>query len=252
MAARLDDGSLVPVHARRGRYAVERWLVADGDGAFEQRLGFGVPAQVGQLDGQVVEGDAHIGVVRAERRLAYLPTVGARFDVTDRDRELELVTPIGSFPFGDARSETAAEKPAFRTAARDRRCLIPASGFYEWTKDGAGNRLPWYFRPPEGGIVAFAGVWQDWERGEDRFTTCAIVTTEANERMSAIHHRQPVTLRPEDWAELIVEAPSVEDPVFGFQVPQKCEDIPDSVLDPASSWGSPGPVSDTASRTISA
>lgn len=100
----------------------------------------------------------------------------------------------------NARAETIAEKPAFRAAVRERRCLVPASGFYEWTKDAEGNRLPWYIHPTEGEAIAFAGVWQDWERGEEAFTTCAIVTTGANETMSAIHHRMPVVLSPDDWA----------------------------------------------------
>ena len=100
----------------------------------------------------------------------------------------------------NARAETVAEKPAFRSAARERRCLIPASGFYEWTKDGDGNRLPWYIHPAEGGALAFAGIWQVWEKGESPLVTCAIVTCAANEAMSAIHHRMPVILTREDWA----------------------------------------------------
>ncbi len=99
----------------------------------------------------------------------------------------------------NARAETIAEKPAFKSAARERRCLIPASGFYEWTKDADGNRLPWYIRPKDGEIIAFAGVWQDWEREGKAHTTCAIVTTAANAPMSEIHHRMPVILAPNDW-----------------------------------------------------
>lgn len=99
----------------------------------------------------------------------------------------------------NARSETIAEKPAFRAAARERRCLIPASGFYEWTKDQDGNRLPWYIYPQQEELIAFAGVWQSWERGEESFTTCAIVTTGANATMSQIHHRMPVILDADDW-----------------------------------------------------
>ncbi|TNF17205.1 MAG: SOS response-associated peptidase, partial [Rhodobacteraceae bacterium] len=64
----------------------------------------------------------------------------------------------------NARAETLARKPAFRDACRSRRCLIPASGFYEWTKDAEGNRLPWYIHAPDHRAMAFAGVWQDWER----------------------------------------------------------------------------------------
>ena len=106
----------------------------------------------------------------------------------------------------NARAETIAEKPAFRAAARERRCLIPASGFYEWTKDADGNRLPWYIHPTDGDLLAFAGVWQTWDKGEEPLTTCAIVTTGANETMSKIHHRMPVVLRAEDWPLWLGEA----------------------------------------------
>jgi len=100
----------------------------------------------------------------------------------------------------NARSETIAEKPAFRAAARERRCLIPVTGFYEWTKDAEGNRLPWYIHPTVGDTLAFAGVWQIWEKGDEPLVTCAIVTTGANEAMSSIHHRMPVILGSKDWA----------------------------------------------------
>ncbi len=99
----------------------------------------------------------------------------------------------------NARSETIAGKPAFRAACRERRCLIPATGFYEWTKGAEGKRLPWYIYPTEGDSLAFAGVWQVWEKGDAPIVTCAIVTTGANARLSAIHHRMPVILSPEDW-----------------------------------------------------
>lgn len=100
----------------------------------------------------------------------------------------------------NARAETIAEKPAFRSACRERRCLIPATGFYEWTKDADGNRLPWYIHAADHTPTAFAGIWQDWSQGEDSATTCAIVTTAANGPMSQIHHRMPVVIAPEDWS----------------------------------------------------
>ena len=106
----------------------------------------------------------------------------------------------------NARSDTIAEKPAFRAAARERRCILPADGFYEWTKDEADRRLPWFFRRADGAPMAFAGIWQDWERGDERLTTCAIVTTEAEGSLTQIHHRVPVILRPEDWALWLGEA----------------------------------------------
>ena len=106
----------------------------------------------------------------------------------------------------NARAETIAEKPAFKAAARLRRCLIPATGFYEWTKDDAGNRLPWYIHPADGSPLVFAGIWQDWERDGRAHRTCAIVTCAANDTMQQIHHRQPVTLRPEQFALWLGEA----------------------------------------------
>lgn len=99
----------------------------------------------------------------------------------------------------NARAETIAEKPAFRAACRERRCLIPATGFYEWTKDEDGKRLPWYIFRADAAPLAFAGIWQDWEREGEALRTCAIVTTGANERMQQIHHRMPVILEAEDW-----------------------------------------------------
>lgn len=100
----------------------------------------------------------------------------------------------------NARAETLAEKPAFRAACRERRCLLVATGFYEWTKSPQGTRLPWYIHRRDGSPIAFAGVWQDWGPEESRQSTCAIVTTEANTHMSKIHHRMPLVLEPGDWA----------------------------------------------------
>lgn len=100
----------------------------------------------------------------------------------------------------NARAETLAEKPAFRTAARTRRGVVIATGFYEWTKDAEGGRDPWYISRIDGAPLAFAAVWQDWRApdGEAQLT-CAIVTTGANAPMQAIHHRMPVILAQKDW-----------------------------------------------------
>ena len=100
----------------------------------------------------------------------------------------------------NARSETIAEKPAFKSACRERRCLIPATGFYEWTKDEEGNRLPWYIHQRDGQPLVFAGIWQAWDKEDQPLVTCAIVTTAANETMSTIHHRMPVILEENDWS----------------------------------------------------
>lgn len=106
----------------------------------------------------------------------------------------------------NARAETVAEKPAFREACRTRRCLIPATGFYEWAKGKDDARLPWYFTRTDSEPVVFAGIWQQWDRGDAPVSSCAIVTTAASEAVSEIHHRMPVVLAPQDWALWLGEA----------------------------------------------
>lgn len=106
----------------------------------------------------------------------------------------------------NARAESIVEKPAFREAAKARRCIVPVTGFYEWTKDAEGTRYPWYITRADGRPLAFAGVWQVWERGDARLTTVAIVTTGANESMGRIHHRMPVVLEEADWPLWLGEA----------------------------------------------
>jgi putative SOS response-associated peptidase YedK len=143
----------------------------------------------------------------------------------------------------NARAETLATRPAFRTALAKRRCLIPADAFYEWQKvpnelPGAATRphatarkgvarLPWCFRPANGGLLVFAGLWEAWrpprdagrpageqpdlqppdQHGEeaegwhdDWLLSCSIITTSANGLVATIHDRMPVVLQPEDWA----------------------------------------------------
>ncbi len=104
----------------------------------------------------------------------------------------------------NARAETIADKPAFRDACRARRCLVLASGFYEWTKDADGNRLPWYISPKDGGPLIMAGIWQDW--GPENMPTFAIVTTGAGPGLDHIHHREPVSLAKDDAAKWLGEA----------------------------------------------
>jgi putative SOS response-associated peptidase YedK len=106
----------------------------------------------------------------------------------------------------NARAETIADKPAFRSAVRKRRCLIAADGFYEWEKDAEGNRLPWYVTRSDGAPMIFAGIWQMWGAGEARMPTCAIVTTEAGPDIAPIHHRQPVILDQDAWPLWLGEA----------------------------------------------
>lgn len=102
----------------------------------------------------------------------------------------------------NARADTVATKPAFREAVRARRCLVPASGFYEWSEGPGGSRLPWYFTRADGRPMALAGVWQRW--GD--IDTVAIVSTEAGEGMAGLHHREPVILEEADWPLWLGEA----------------------------------------------
>jgi putative SOS response-associated peptidase YedK len=106
----------------------------------------------------------------------------------------------------NARAETVAEKPAFREACRERRCLVVASGFYEWERPEGQQPLPWYVTRTDGAPMVFGAIWQTWERDAQSLVTCAIVTTAANEAMGRIHDRLPVILEPGDWSLWLGEA----------------------------------------------
>lgn len=94
----------------------------------------------------------------------------------------------------NARSETVTEKPSFRSAFKKRRCLILADGFYEWRKQ-PGKKQPFYFCLENGGIFAFAGLWERWHDSENNeLETCTILTTEANQIVASVHDRMPVIL----------------------------------------------------------
>lgn len=106
----------------------------------------------------------------------------------------------------NARAETIAEKPAFRTACRETRCLLPVTGFYEWYRDGDAKPLPWFVQRHDGDPLVMAAIWQDWDHGDDVISSCAIVTTAANDAMAPIHHRIPVILTADDWPLWLGEA----------------------------------------------
>src|SRR5262249_8129107 len=94
----------------------------------------------------------------------------------------------------NARSETVAEKPSFRSAFKQRRCLVLESGFYGWAPRD-GKKQPWLFGLQGAEPFAFAGLWERWEKGEgDPLETCTIITTEANDTVRPVHNRMPVIL----------------------------------------------------------
>jgi putative SOS response-associated peptidase YedK len=99
----------------------------------------------------------------------------------------------------NARSETAATKPAFRDPIKFRRCLIPADGFYEWSRTANGKQ-PYCFEVNEGELFAFAGLWDGWKIAEGQWIkTCSILTTTPNVVTGAVHDRMPVILRKDDY-----------------------------------------------------
>jgi putative SOS response-associated peptidase YedK len=100
--------------------------------------------------------------------------------------------------FINARAETVEQKPAFSESFQKRRCLIPADGFYEWERNGKISQ-PYYFQMKDQAPFAFAGIWDRWKSEGSWITSCAIVTTTANELLAQIHHRMPVIISPESY-----------------------------------------------------
>jgi putative SOS response-associated peptidase YedK len=99
----------------------------------------------------------------------------------------------------NARAETAAEKPAFRAAFKRRRCLLPATGFYEWRQMN-GHKQPMYIHEGDRGLMSLAGLWEVWQAPDGGLLeTCTILTTTPNALMEPIHNRMPVILDPLDY-----------------------------------------------------
>ena len=99
----------------------------------------------------------------------------------------------------NARAETVAEKPSFRSAFRRHRCLIPASGFYEWKQTDSRVKQPYHIAMRDDRAFAFAGLWEHWNGNDgSEIESCTIITTEANEFLKEIHDRMPVILHADD------------------------------------------------------
>lgn len=119
----------------------------------------------------------------------------------------------------NARAETVAEKPSFRSAFRQRRCLVVADGFYEWQQqENKKQKQPYYFRFKDESPFAFAGLWERWEDPNGKeIQSCTLLTTEANDLMRPIHHRMPVILSPKDyelWLDPEVKKPELLQPLL--------------------------------------
>jgi putative SOS response-associated peptidase YedK len=144
------------------------------------------------------------------------PVAVVRIDTTGGQRRLATLR-WGLVPEGapetdrghiNARCETAWQKPTFRDAFAHRRCLIPATGFYEWQRTGATKRRPWLFSLASSRPFAFAGLWEDPAR-EGASPTCAILTTEPNDVTRTVHDRMPVILPPDAYARWLDPRPGV-------------------------------------------
>ena len=149
-----------------------------------------------------------------------LPVV--RYDAKDHQRSLEVMR-WGLVPFWakdikvgfaniNAKAEGIENKPAFREAFRQRRCLVPVDNFYEWKKVDGPKKQPYAIGLKGGGLMALAGLWESWHSkpSGERVRSFAIVTTEPNELCAQLHNRMPVVLAPEAWPAWIGEEPADE------------------------------------------
>ena len=119
----------------------------------------------------------------------------------------------------NARAETLADKPSFRSAFRRRRCLIPADGFYEWqTASAAKTKIPMLIRLRSGEPFAFAGLWEEWHATDgSQILSCTIITTTPNELLAPIHNRMPVIVPPaayEQWLDPAEQRPQSLQPLL--------------------------------------
>lgn len=135
----------------------------------------------------------------------------------------------------NARSDTAAAKPSFRSAFRKRRCLIPVDGFYEWQSlPGKKTKQPLFISMKSGELFAFAGLWERWVDPEGTpLETCTILTTEANALVAPFHDRMPVILDPSDydrWLDPTLQDPGSIQPLLCPYPPERMQIVPVSTL----------------------
>lgn len=131
----------------------------------------------------------------------------------------------------NARAETVAEKPSFRSAFRQRRCLVLADGFYEWQQQEDKQKQPFYFRMSDEHPFAFAGLWEHWEDKDTGKTieSCTLLTTEPNELMQSVHNRMPVILEPKNydiWLDPEVKNPELLQPFLHPYPAEKMTSFP--------------------------
>lgn len=174
------------------------------------------------------------------------PKLGARYNIAPAQEIAAVVEPAGRrqlvmFHWGmlapgeaeredslliNARSETVATKPLFREAFRDRRCLVPADGFYEWRRAGS-RREPFHIRLRSRRPFAFAALWNEEKdaASERPLRTCAILTTEPNAVTREVHDRMPVILRPEAYAAWLATPADARNDLLGLLQPYPAEEM---------------------------
>ena len=138
----------------------------------------------------------------------------------------------------NARVETAAQKPAFREPWKHRRCIIPATGFYEWQALESGKKQPWYFDGADRQALALAGLWDHWTDGNDTLDSCTILVGPPDPAVASIHDRSPVILGDAAlplWISPLLKAPDihrvVEMPHTGLEA-QRVSSVADDGLHP--------------------
>lgn len=161
--------------------------------------------------------DSRIGSMMRWGIIPHWATAGKRFPVMN-----------------NARAETIAEKPTFSESFRQRRCLIPASGFYEWKTEGK-RKQPYFISSRDGMPFSFAGIWSTWKAVDtgESIDSCAIITTECNALMQPIHERMPVILPPEDWAAWLDPEPKEDEILLSLLKPFDAEQMQAWAVSPA-------------------
>jgi putative SOS response-associated peptidase YedK len=178
----------------------------------------------------------------ADYNVAPTKSVYAVLTRPDGPRDLRVLT-WGLVPFWakdpkigsrmiNARTETVAEKPAYRQAFAKRRCLLPADGYYEWYptsqvgRSGKPLKQPFFIRPKDGSSLAMAGlyeIWRDKDKADDdptRFLwTCTVLTTEAEDEVGVIHNRMPMLVERDRWADWLDPERTATDDLTGLLVP---------------------------------
>jgi putative SOS response-associated peptidase YedK len=108
----------------------------------------------------------------------------------------------------NARAETVTKSGAFSPSFAKRRCLVPADGWYEWQRRGPKEKQPYFMTDPDGDVLAFAGLWAVWGRGDDRVLSCCVLTAAALGDLALVHDRMPLVLPRASWDEWLAAEPS--------------------------------------------